>query len=71
MKHDTARVLAELLLKHSAEQNELLNKLQQRESPDEFLRVRDMIGKTMGAIYLDALHPIFEEHPALKPSGLP
>ena len=71
MQRDTARALAELLLRHSAEQNQFLEELQRNGSPDEFLHVRDMVGKTMGAIYLDALHPIFEEHSVLKPAGLP
>ena len=71
MKHDTARALAALLLRQGAEQNEILKQVQQDEPPDEFRRVRAMIGKTMGAIYSDALYPIFKEHPVLKPADLP
>ncbi len=70
MQEKTAKALTDLLLRHGAEQNEILRQVQREEPQDEFLRVRSMIGKTMGALYLDALHPIFEEHPALKPAEL-
>lgn len=71
MRRDTAKALTELLARHSAEQNEILKQVQRVEPQDEFLRIRNMIGKTMGALYLDALCPIYEEHPTLKPAHLP
>ncbi len=70
MHEKTAKALTDLLLHHGAEQNEILKQVQRDESENEFLRIRSTIGKTMGALYLDALHPIFEEHPGLKPSDL-
>ena len=71
MRTATAKAVTDLLLRHSAEQNELLKQVQVDEPALEFQKVRTMIGKTMGAIYLDALHPIFEEHPGPKPAHLP
>ena len=70
MQKSTAESLTTLLLRHGTEQNDILALVHAAEPNDEFLRIRSMIGKTMAAIYLDALHPIFEEHPSLKPDNL-
>ncbi|WP_158808578.1 hypothetical protein [Beijerinckia sp. L45] len=48
MQHVTAKALTALLLRHGAEQNDILHQVQRDESHEEFVRVRTMIGKTMG-----------------------
>ena len=70
MKHETAQQILELLLKHSKEQNDVLQKINNEESYVEFERVKSMIGRTMGSMYLDAIHPILTEHPDLTPIQL-
>ncbi|WP_158808579.1 hypothetical protein [Beijerinckia sp. L45] len=62
--------LTDLLLRHLGEQNDILFQIREAETPAEYLRIRDMIGRTMGAISADALRPIFAEHPDLKPDYL-
>ena len=69
MKETTAKRLADMLLRHGGEQNDCLAAIQADESPEEFLRIRAMIGQTMGARWTEALQPIFAEYPALKPKG--
>ena len=68
MKETTAKRLAEMLLRHGGEQN--IAAIQADEPPEEFLRIRAMIGQTMGALWTEALQPIFAEYPALKPEGV-
>ena len=59
-----------MLLRHGGEQNNCLARIQAEEPAEEFARIRAMIAQTMGAIWADALRPIFAEHPGLKPEGL-
>jgi hypothetical protein len=70
MTHETAQQLLELMLRHSREQNEALRNLVGKEPEDQILRIKAMIGRTMGAMYLDAIHPILSEHPDLTPREL-
>ena len=70
MHHATAKALTDLLLRHLGEQNDILFHIRNAETPEEYLRIRAMIGQTMGAISADALRPIFAEHPTLKPEYL-
>ena len=70
MRQATAKSLADLFVKQTAEQIDLLKSLETLAS-DEVSEVRDMIGKTLGALYLDALQPIFEAYPMLKPAHFP
>ena len=59
-----------MLLRHGGEQNDCPARIFAAETPEEFARIRAMIGQTMGTIWADALRPIFAEHPGLKPEGL-
>lgn len=70
MKHETARRLLELLLRHSNEQNAFLSSLAGTEPEDQIKRIKAMIGQTMGAMYLEAIRPILAEHPDLTPHEL-
>lgn len=70
MKEATARLLTEMLLRHGAEQDACLAQVRAEVSPEECVRIRAMIAQTMGALWADALRPIFAEHPELKPEGL-
>lgn len=70
MKETTARLLVATLLRHGAEQDACLAQVKADEPPEEFGRIRAMIGQTMGALWAEALRPILAEHPGLKPEGL-
>lgn len=70
MNKTTAKAIIELLARHAGEQNELLKDIEKTEFPKEFERVKNMIAHTMGAIYLEALNPLFAEFPGLKPPHL-
>ena len=70
MRETMAKALIDMLLRHGGEQNDCLSRMAADEPPEEFLRIRAMIGKTMRAIWAEAVHPILAEHPALKPDRL-
>jgi hypothetical protein len=70
MKHETAQLLLELILRHSSEQNAFLSSLAGTEPEDQIKKITAMIGQTMGAIYLKAIRPILAEHPDLTPHEL-
>ena len=70
MQMTTARNLVDLFMRHAADMNEILKTIQEEESKDDFFRIRLMVGRIMGSIYSDALYPIMEEHPSVKPDSL-
>ena len=63
--------IAQTLVRHSAELDEMLGQLQPGLNVAEFHVARTIVGKIMGEIYLAALYPIFETYPDLKPPGFP
>ena len=69
MTRETARQLLELYFRHGKEQDAFLQKLSVK-SDSNFAQVRAMIGKTMGSMYVDAIHPILSAHPDLTPIEL-
>lgn len=70
MDVQTAKVLSELYLRHAREQDRLLEEIQKEFAVDDFKQARALVGKVMGAIYLDALQPLFVQHPSLRPKGI-
>ena len=48
----------------------MLFMVQAEEPHEEFLRIRGVIGRIMGAIVCDGLNPLLAEHPDLKPMHL-
>ena len=67
MKVDTAERLTELALGMSDELNEMVRDIQANEPDNEFVRLRQAIGRVMWTIYYEILIPTFEEHPSVEP----
>jgi hypothetical protein len=67
MRHETAQVLSDLFARQLAELNEAAGWVQANEPPDEFILIRTMIGRVMGALCADAMNPLFDEHPKVMP----
>lgn len=70
MSRDAAKKIVELVIKHGAEQDQVLSDIQSMCSEDEFSQYRRMIGKSMGSMLLDVLNPIVRMYPDLKPPQL-
>jgi hypothetical protein len=70
MSRKAAAKIVDVVMRHGAEQDQALIDIQPICSPDEFETYKQMIGKSMGAMLLDVLNPIFEKHPDLKPPQL-
>jgi len=59
-----------VMIRHGAEQNQLLRDIQPMCSKEEFELYKKMIGKSMGSILLDVINPIDQAYPDLKPTQL-
>jgi hypothetical protein len=70
MSREAAKKILETVIRHGAEQNEVLLEVQHMCSTDEFALYKRMIGRSMGAMLLDVMNPIIEMYPDLKPAGL-
>jgi hypothetical protein len=67
----TAEKVIALLLRQSAELNELVAELQGETVGEEYRQARLVIGMIVGEICLQGLHPLFVSHPELTPPELP
>ena len=67
MSRDAARILMDIVTRHAAEQDAALIEIRAECTPREFTRYKEMIGKSMGAILLDAINPIVSKYPDLMP----
>ncbi|HZP76582.1 MAG TPA: hypothetical protein VFB45_10600 [Pseudolabrys sp.] len=67
MSREAAKIVLDAVLRHAAEQDTALIEIQAKCSPEEFKRYKQMIGKSMGAIFLEIVHPIVAQYPDLKP----
>jgi len=70
MSQEAAKVILDIVLRHAAEQDAALVKIQEICSRDEFDRYRRMIGGSMGAMLVDVINPIVERYPELMPPQL-
>ena len=70
MRHETAARVVQLMLEFGQRLDEVVAILQQECDTDEFNAYRRGVGRVMGAMLLDVMNPIFEEHPDLKPKDL-
>ncbi|MDB5596761.1 MAG: hypothetical protein JWM36_3722 [Hyphomicrobiales bacterium] len=70
ISQDTASEILTLLTRHAAEMNKLIIEFQQTLGRDEFNEARRCLGTVMGESYLQAMYPLFELYPELKPEGL-
>jgi hypothetical protein len=70
MDKKIAAQIREVLLECSGKVDESLGWVQKSCSQEEFQEYRRAAGKIMGAIYFEALEPIFREYPDLQPEGM-
>jgi hypothetical protein len=70
MSRDAARIIMEVVTRNAAEQDAALTKIQSLCTENEFNEYRRMIGKSMGAMLVEIIHPIVSKYPELKPTQL-
>lgn len=70
MSQAAAKILLEIALKHCAEQDAALARIEVMCSPQEFETYKLMVGGTMGAMLLELVNPIIAQFPDLKPPEL-
>jgi hypothetical protein len=70
MSHGAAEKIMTIILKHSAEQDQILGEIRSECTDAEFSEYKRMIGRSMGAMLLDVVNPIVDKYPDLKPPQL-
>ena len=70
MSHAVAKILLETVLRHCAEQDAALASIEAMCSPEEFVRYKLMVGRSMGEMLLEIINPIIAQFPDLKPPGM-
>lgn len=67
---ERAKALLDMVLRQAAELDNFLADIKDRAPPDEFNQLRTIVGKVMGSVVLDAINPIVEQYPDLRPDEL-
>jgi hypothetical protein len=70
MSREAAQKILELMVRHGAEQNQVLLDIQPLCSVEDFTKYKAMIGTSMGSMLLDVINPIVAMYPDLKPRQL-
>jgi hypothetical protein len=70
MSKDAAKMIMEVVTKNIAEQDDVLIRIRPLCSESEFSEYRRMIGKSMGEMVTEIMHPIIAKYPELKPPQL-
>ncbi len=70
MSRDAGKIIMETIIRNVAEQDGALARIQPLCSQDEFSDYRRMIGRSMGAMLTEIIHPIVAKYPELKPAQL-
>jgi hypothetical protein len=70
MSRDAAKIIMEVVTRNAAEQDAVLTEIQSLCTEEEFNEYRRMIGKSMGAMLVEVIHPIVAKYPELKPAQL-
>jgi hypothetical protein len=70
MSRDPAKIIMEVVIRNAAEQDAVLTEIQPLCAEDEFNEYRRMIGKSMGTMLVEIIHPIVAKYPELKPTQL-
>jgi hypothetical protein len=65
-----ARQVSNLMLELGAKLDASVAEMQYQLPEDEFAKYRRAIGEVMGAMLLDIMTPIYQQHPQLKPPQL-
>jgi hypothetical protein len=68
--NDQAKDLSEMLRTMAAQLDGWLQGLRGKEPEDSFKKYAKGIGQVLGAMYLDVLKPLYDEHPELTPPSL-
>jgi hypothetical protein len=70
MSKDAAKLIMKVVTRNAAEQDAVLAKIQSLCTEAEFGEYRRMIGKSMGAMLVEIIHPIVAKYPELRPDQL-
>jgi hypothetical protein len=70
MSREAAAEVLGVIIEHGKQQDAALKKIRSTCTDDEFNWLRQMIGRSMGAMLLDVINPIVAKYPELKPPGL-
>ncbi|MGC2124190.1 MAG: hypothetical protein WA652_15175 [Xanthobacteraceae bacterium] len=70
MSRDAAKIIMEVITRNITEQDDVLIRIRPLCSESEFSEYRRMIGKSMGAMVTEIMHPIVAKYPELKPAQL-
>lgn len=57
-------------MRHSGEQNNVLFDIQPLCTEAEFSAYKQMIGRSMGEMFIEVINPILRDYPDLTPPGL-
>jgi hypothetical protein len=70
MSQRAARAIMEVVTRNAAEQDAVLTEIQSLCTDSESNEYRRMIGKSMGTMLVEIIHPIVAKYPELKPIQL-
>jgi hypothetical protein len=70
MSQDAAKIIMDTVIRHLAEQDAALIKIQTLCTAEEFNGYRRMIGRCMGEMASEVINPIVAKYPELKPPQL-
>ena len=70
MSKQAAKQIIDLMVKHTAEQNQVLLDIMPLCSDEDFQSYKLMIGATMASMLLDVINPIIALYPDLRPPEL-
>jgi hypothetical protein len=70
MSREAAKIIMEVVARNAAEQDAALTKIQPLCTENEFNEYRRMIGKSMGTMLVEIIHPVIAKYPELKPLQL-
>jgi hypothetical protein len=70
MSQKAAKIIMDVVTRNASEQDAVLTEIQSLCTEDEFTEYRRMIGKSMGAMLCEIIHPIVAKYPELKPPQL-
>jgi hypothetical protein len=70
MSHEAAKRIMDLILRHGAEQDQVLLDIMPICSDVDFKSYKLMIGRSMGSILDDVMNPIIDLYPDLRPPEL-
>ena len=68
---DVARHISDLMIELTQKIEESIHLVKDQCSEDEFKRYRLAAAYVLGYAYTDVMVPLYQEHPSLKPEGMP